>query len=101
MLTEIWTYLSLEIPRAKIKRSVMGFQNTCAIIFLQTQLPRTIIAGVTGDTVVVVVVVVTIATEQQAISFTPGKETQHFLGRSAMLMKIYPTELVIASLFLT
>ena len=99
MLTEIWTYLSLEIPRAKIKRSVMGFQNTCAIIFLQTQLPRTIIAGVTGDTVVVVVV--TIATEQQAISFTPGKETQHFLGRSAMLMKIYPTDLVIASLFLT
>ena len=76
MLTEIWTYLSLEIPRAKFKRSVMGSQNTCAVILLQPQLPRTVIAGVTGDTVVVVVVVVvTITTEQQAISFTPGKET--------------------------
>jgi len=55
----------------------MGSQNTCAVILLQPQLPRTVIAGVTGDTVVVVVVVVvvTITTEQQAISFTPGKET--------------------------
>ena len=76
MLTELWTYLSLEIPRAKINRSLMGSQNRRAIILLQPQLPRTIIACVTGDTVVVVVVVVvTITTAQQAISFTPGKET--------------------------
>lgn len=58
-------------------RSVMGSQNTCTIILLQPQLPRTITAGVTGDTVggVVVVVEVTITIEQQAISITPGEET--------------------------
>ena len=64
-----------------------------AIILLQPQLPRTLTASITGY-----IVIITAA--QQAISFTLGKETLHFLGRNVTLTRINPTEPIIASLLL-